>query len=268
MKHGAKGFTAALLWAFVFTGFSGGGIGERPSVMAAVAETVPVKVYRLILDPRSMTPVVLLSDLQEKKTMLIWIGPCEANAMQAAIDKTKPPRPQTHDLTETILLKTQWKIQRVVITHSKDGIYYASLFLEQEKNIVEIDARPSDSIVMALKFKAPIFVAKDLFLKMAASLEEQKPVAERYGLSVQELTPMLAESFSYDSTDGILVSDVRPGSQAEKDGVKRGDILIQIGKEAISDEITLNRSLAKERTPVSSKVFRNGKVRTITLHVK
>jgi bifunctional DNase/RNase len=266
MKQGAKRWAAAVLWGFVFTGFSAGGIETLPSAMAAVAETVPVKVYRLILDPRSMTPVVLLSDLQEERAMLIWIGPCEANAMQAAIDKTKPPRPQTHDLAETILLKTKWKIQKVVITHSKDEIYYASLFLEKEKDVMEIDIRPSDSIVMALKFKAPIFVAKDLFRKMAASLEEQKPIAERYGLSVQELTPMLAESFSYNSTGGILVSDVRPGSQAEKDGIQRGDILIQIGKEAISEEITLNQSLAKG--PAKATVFRNGKVRILTLHLK
>ncbi len=269
MKLGAKvSGGAAVLWVFVSMGFLGGGIEKLPSAMAATAETVPVKVYRLILDPRSMQPVVLLSDLQEEKAMMIWIGPCEANAMQAEMEKTRPPRPQTHDLAESILLQTEWKIQRVVITHSKDGIYYASLFLEKDKDILELDARPSDSIVMALKFKAPIFVAKNLFLEMAVSLEEQKPIAERYGISVQELTPMLAESFSYDSTEGILVSDVRKGSQAEKDGIKRGDILIQIGTEVMANEITLNRSLAKGKAPVKAKVFRNGKGRTLTLHFK
>ena len=91
-------------------------------------------------------------------------------------------------------------------------------------------------------------------------------MAERYGLSVQELTPMLAESFSYDAAEGILVSDVRKGSQAQKDGIKQGDILIQIGTEVISDEITLNRVLAKGKAPAQAKVFRNGKVRTITIH--
>ena len=268
MRLGAKVLAVGVLWVFVPMGFSGGGIGKLPLAMAAVGETVPVKAYQLILDPRSMQPVLLLSDLQEEKAMLIWIGPCEANAMQAEIDKTKPPRPQTHDLAETILLKTGWKIQKIVITHSKDGIYYASLFLEKEKTILEIDARPSDSIVMALKFNAPIFVAKDLFLTLAASLEEQKPMAERYGLSVQELTPLLAESFFYDSTEGILVSDVRKGSQAEKDGIKRGDILIRIGTEAVSDEITLNQSLGKIKAPVQAKIFRNKKVRSLTLRVK
>ena len=268
MRLEAKVLAAAVLWVLVSMEFPGAWIGISSSAMAAIDETVPVKVYRLILDPRSMQPVVLLSDLQEEKAMMIWIGPCEANAMQAELEKTKPPRPQTHDLAETIMRKAEWKIHKIVITHSKDGIYYASLFLEKEKNILEIDARPSDSIVMALKFKTPIFVAKNLFLEMAVSLEGQKPVAERYGLSVQELTPMLAESFSYDSSEGILVSDVRQGSQAEKDGVKRGDILIQIGTTVISDEIALNRSLAKGKTSSKAKVFRNGKVRTLTLHYK
>jgi S1-C subfamily serine protease len=134
--------------------------------------------------------------------------------------------------------------------------------------VLEIDARPSDCLVLALKFKAPILVAKDLFLEVAVPLEEHKPIAERYGLSVQELTPMLAESFSYDSTEGILVSDVRQGSQAEKDGMKRGDILIQIETEAISDEISLNQSLAKGKATAKAKVFRNGKARNLTLHLK
>ena len=268
MRLEAKVLAAAVLWVFVSMEFPGVGIENSPSAMAATAETVPVKVYRLILDPRSMQPVVLLSDLQEEKAMMIWIGPCEANAMQAELEKTKPLRPQTHDLAETIMLKTEWKIHKIVVTHSEGGIYYASLFLEKGEKIIEIDARPSDSIVMALKFKAPIFVAKHLFLEMAVSLEGQKPMAEGYGLTVQELTPMLAESFSYGSSEGILVSDVRQGSQAEKDGIKRGDILIQIGTTVISDEITLNRSLAKGKASAKAKVFRNGRVRTLTLHFK
>jgi bifunctional DNase/RNase len=268
MVLGGRSLAAAVLWILVSMGFPGEGIGELPSVTKKMPETLPVKIYRLILDPSSMQPVVLLTDLQEEKAMPIWIGPCEANAIQTEMEKVKPLRPQTHDLAQNILVRTGWKIQKIVITHSKDGIYYATLSLGREKTVLELDARPSDSLVLALKFNAPILVAKDLFREVAVSLEEHKPIAERYGLSVQELTPMLAESFSYDSTEGILVSDVRQGSQAEKDGMQRGDILIQIGTEAISDENSLNQSLAKGKATAKAKVFRNGKVRNLTLHFK
>jgi hypothetical protein len=118
MVLGGKSLAAAVLWILVFMGFPGEGIGELPSIAKKMQETLPVKIYRLILDPSSMQPVVLLTDLQEEKAMLIWIGPCEANAIQTEREKIKPPRPQTHDLAGNILVRTGWKIQKIVITHS------------------------------------------------------------------------------------------------------------------------------------------------------
>ncbi len=61
-------------------------------------ELLQVKIQRLIIDPSSNQPVVFLTDLQEERALLIWIGPCEANAMNAEMEGTRHPRPQTHDL--------------------------------------------------------------------------------------------------------------------------------------------------------------------------
>ncbi|MDP3040390.1 MAG: bifunctional nuclease family protein, partial [Deltaproteobacteria bacterium] len=162
-----------------------------PSISWEQKEFLQVKVHQLVIDPTTMQPVVFLADSLEERALPIWIGPFEANAINAVIQGTQPPRPLTHDLLENIIRKTNGKVQRIVITHSKDGIYYATMVVEKEGTMVEIDARPSDSIVMALKFKAPIYVSKNLFREMAIPLGEQKEIEERYGLSIQELTPLL-----------------------------------------------------------------------------
>jgi len=239
-----------------------------PSVPLEQKELLQVKVYQLGVDPVSLQPIVFLADALEERALPIWIGPFEANAIEAARQGTKPPRPQTHDLLENVIRKTKGKIQGVIITHSKDGIYYATMVMEKEGRMVEIDARPSDSIVMALKFKAPIFVSRNLFAAGAIPLGKEKEIEERYGLTIQELTPMLAESFSFGSTRGVLVSDVRQGSSAEKDGLQRGDIFTKMGEEAILDIISFKAALAKSKETVPARVFRKGKFLSLTLHLK
>lgn len=239
-----------------------------PSVPLEQKELLQVKVHQLVVDPTSMQPVVFLADSLEERALPIWIGPFEANAIEAAMQGSKPPRPQTHDLLENVIRRTKGKIQRVVITHSKDGIYYATLLMEKEGIMVEIDARPSDSIVMALKFKAPIFVSRKLFAAGAIPLGKEKEIEERYGLTIQELTPMLAESFSFGSTQGILVSDVRQGSPSEKDGLQRGDIFVKVGEETIVDGTSFKAALAKSQAAVKARVFRKGQFLSLTLHLK
>lgn len=231
-------------------------------------DLLQVKIHKLTMDPASMQPVVFLTDSKEERVLPIWIGPCEANAMNAEMEGIQHPRPLTHDLAGRIIQKLKAKIQRMIITHSKDGIYYATLVLEREGSVMEIDARPSDSIVLALKSKAPIFVSKTLFAQMSVPLGEPKGIEEKYGLTIQDLTPSLAQSFSYKSSHGALVSEVRPGSSAEKDGLQRGDILVEVGEEAITDTKSLGAALAKSKPPVKAKIFRKGNFLSLTLHPK
>jgi predicted metalloprotease with PDZ domain len=160
------------------------------------------------------------------------------------------------------------KVQKIIITHSRDGVYYAALVLEREGKTLEIDARPSDSMVLAQKTKAPIFVAKKLFQEMSVPLKEEKGAEDRYGMTAQELTSSLAQSFSFKSSRGVLVSDVRAGSPAEKDGLQRGDIIAEIGGEAIPDLKGLQTALSKMKGPVKAKVFRKGGFISLTFHGK
>ena len=231
-------------------------------------ELLEVKVYRLIIDPASKQPVVFLADSLEERALPIWIGPFEANAIYSELEGIKNRRPSTHDLLERVIQKAHGKIRKIVITHQQDGIYYAHIMLEKAGSLVEIDARPSDSIVMALKFKVPIFVSKTLFKDMAIPLGDQKEIEEQYGLTLQDLTPSLAQSFSFGSTHGILVSDVRKGSRAEKDGVERGDIFVEIGGRSIMSMISFKDALEQNKSPIQARIFRKANFLSITLHPK
>lgn len=229
-------------------------------------DLLEVKIYRLVVDPSSMQPVVLLVDPSGEMVMPIWIGPNEAAAIQGELEGTKPPRPMTHDLLERVIQRFNGTVRRIIITQEKEGIYYAIIVLEKDRTPLELDARPSDSIAMALKFKAPIFISRSLFKEKAVFIQEQKNVEESYGLTIQELTPILAESFSFKKGKGVLIADVKEGSQAEKDGIQRGDILVEIGEQITEDVAAVRSALAKMKGLATVKIFREGSFSTLTLN--
>jgi bifunctional DNase/RNase len=231
-------------------------------------ELLEVKVHQLLKDPTSKQPVVFLVDSLEERALLIWISFFEADAIHSEMQGIKHRRPLTHDLLERIIQKVNGKIHRIVITHIEEGIFYATIVLEKGDTFLEIDARPSDSIVMALKFKAPIFVSKDLFKEMAIPLDGQEEIEKQYGLTIQDLTPSLVQVFSFPETHGVLVSDVRKGSDAEKDGIKRGDIFVEVGGRAVEDVTIMKDALATTKTPVEATIFRKAHFLKITLHPK
>ncbi len=241
---------------------------SAPPAVAAGKDLIQVKIQKLGLDPNSGQPVVFLADAGEERALPIWIGPCEANALNTELEGTKPPRPLTHDLTERIIQSLKGKIQRVIITRVKDGIYYATLVMEKEGSSVEVDARPSDCIVLARKSKAAIFVAKDLFQEMSVPLQERKRAEETYGITVQELTPPLALSFSFPASKGVLVADVREGSRAEKDGLQRGDILVEAAGKGIPDVQSFRTALSDSEAILKARVFRKGGFVSLNLNPK
>ena len=225
-----------------------------------------VKVHRLIIDPKSEKPVVILADGNEEQALMIWIDYFEARAIYMERQGVDFKRPLTHDLLERLIQKTHSKINKIIITHVKENTYYAVIELDIDGSSVRIDARPSDSIVMALKFKTPIFVSKKLFKEMAVALEEQPDISEKYGLSIQNLTPELSEYFSFGFTTGVLVTDVRNGSGAEKDGVKNGDIFISIENHDVEDVISFRKNIVQGQAPIKAKIFRNRQFLIIHLY--
>jgi S1-C subfamily serine protease len=135
-------------------------------------------------------------------------------------------------------------------------------------SVVEIDARPSDSIVLALKFKVPIYVDKHLFKNMALPLGDRPGVEEQYGLKLQDLSPSIAQYFSFESTEGVLVSEVHKGSHADKDGIAVGDIIVDIDGKVIADVRSMVDALKQNKPSLAAKIFRKDRYLTITLHLK
>jgi len=103
----------------------------------------------------------------DEKTFVIYVDHSVGNAIQMTLDGVKKDRPLTHDLIGSILLGLGTRLERVVINDARDKTFFARIFLTMDNElgtkIVEIDARPSDSIVLALQHKRPIYVARAVF---------------------------------------------------------------------------------------------------------
>lgn len=120
--------------------------------------------------------MVVLEEMDGPRLIPIWIGPAEGNSIAMFLNRIQLPRPMTHDLMISLLDSLEVKISKVVITDLKDSTFYASIFLKKDGNeIQEIDARPSDSIALALRSSAPLFVDETVFEKCEPLL---KPISK------------------------------------------------------------------------------------------
>jgi bifunctional DNase/RNase len=256
------------LWLIAST-CSSGEMPAKESASAALGkeELVRVSIQKLIVDPATQNPVVTLSDPDKKRALFIWIGPSEARAIYAELQGIHHFRPLTHDLLANVINEFNGAVHRIVITHAKENVFYATIMIEKDGSLVEIDARPSDSLVMALKFEAPVFVTKTLFERMSLPLEEKAEIEAEYGIALQELTPELSEYLSFPSKRGVMVSGIRKGSQAAKDGLETGDIIVDIGGQPIEDVSSMKKVFAETKTPVKAGIFRNSRSMTFTLHL-
>ncbi len=106
----------------------------------------------------------------DEKTFVIYVDPGIGTAISMTINGVKKDRPLTHDLIGSMFLGLGVDLKRVVINDVSEGTFYARIILEMkneiESKIVELDARPSDSIVLALQQKKPIHVAHSVFDNM------------------------------------------------------------------------------------------------------
>ncbi|HEY3398742.1 MAG TPA: bifunctional nuclease family protein [Armatimonadota bacterium] len=129
---------------------------------------VEMFVYRVALDVEQGTAVVLLTEEEPVQRLLpIWIRVFEAQAIAMELHGETPPRPYTHDLMAAIVAAVGWRLDHISITDLRDTTFYAVLSLEQDGQVVEVDARPSDSIALALRCDARIYVADDVLEKAA-----------------------------------------------------------------------------------------------------
>lgn len=125
---------------------------------------VEVSVSRLGLDGSSNTYVVVLREAEGERVLPIWIGQAEAESILLQINSVPRERPLTHDLCKTLILGLGGELRRVHITRVTNGTYFAEMHIARADGLVTIDARPSDSIAVALRCGAPIFADDSLLI--------------------------------------------------------------------------------------------------------
>ncbi len=128
--------------------------------MSAPADEIRMYVSALLLDPESKVPIVLLRDEAREFLLPIWIGVFEANAIAMTIEGVEAPRPMTHDLLLGSIRGLGGEIVRIVITELKDSTFFSRIHVRQDGRALEIDARPSDAIALALRAEAPFFATR------------------------------------------------------------------------------------------------------------
>ena len=158
---------------------------------------VPVTIAKLGLDSVSNAYVVLLQERNGERVLPIWIGRPEAESIAVQISGVKHERPMTHDLCQLIIAGLGATLRRVQVTRLQNGTFFAELHLERGGGApVIVDARPSDSIAIALRLDAPIYVSEALLggdqedgLPEPAGRDDDTLSAEKLQRHLEQLRP-------------------------------------------------------------------------------
>jgi bifunctional DNase/RNase len=121
-----------------------------------------------------MQRVVVLKERTSERYLLIWIGNPEAGAIALALQGVPPPRPLTHDLLKAVIESLGARVVSIIVNDLVDNTFYARIMLEIDGHEVDVDARPSDAIALALRTQAPIYVSEKV-LDEAGIVADSEP---------------------------------------------------------------------------------------------
>lgn len=147
---------------------------------------VEVKVQSLGLDQASQTPVVILQEIEGERVLPIWIGPGEASAIAMELAGMKFGRPLTHDLAASLVKGLGGVLTRVIISRVQDNTYYAEMVIQRGDEVISIDARPSDSIAIALRLHSRLFTTDALLASTAIELTSSDDADSEMDLAAPE----------------------------------------------------------------------------------
>ncbi len=155
---------------------------------------IHVRLASLSVDATTNQPVIILRPIEQTadpvRMLPIWIGHPEATAILLALQGVQPPRPMTHDLLRSIVESLDAVVARVEITRVESGTFFASVVLRAEERTVAVDARPSDSIALAIRTGSPIFVAEEV-LDAAAVIEVEEEAGVNEEAEVEQFREFL-----------------------------------------------------------------------------
>lgn len=151
-----------------------------------------MEVHGVNIDMVSNQPVIILKDAGTSRFLPIWIGQFEATSILLELQGVKPARPLTHDLLTSIIGDLRAEIDHIVINDLRDGTFYARIHLRTNGTELEVDARPSDAIALAVRAHVPIY-AEELVLEKAAVAGdeggENDEVVERFREFLDSVKP-------------------------------------------------------------------------------
>ena len=134
-----------------------------------------VEVVAVMVDQSTQQPTVLLQGKRDKRSVALAIGLAEATGIAVPLQGVTPPRPLTHDLFLTLFGRLNVTLTRVVITDLRDDIFYAIVYLNAGGPELQLDARPSDAIALAIRAKVPVLVEERVFDKAGSSAPPRRP---------------------------------------------------------------------------------------------
>jgi bifunctional DNase/RNase len=149
---------------------------------------VPMTIKGLMLDPISNSPIVVLKNESDSVFLPIWVGIFEANAIALRLEDVETPRPMTHDLLTNIISDVEGHVTQVVINDLVESTFYARIFMTLGTRELEIDARPSDALALALRTDAPIFVDQSV-LDQAQTLTAEEGQDDKLRKWFEQLKP-------------------------------------------------------------------------------
>ncbi|MFZ5573233.1 MAG: bifunctional nuclease family protein [Thermodesulfobacteriota bacterium] len=117
-----------------------------------------VNIAGLTLDQASNTPIIILKTIDMEDSIPIWIGLLEATSIASVLQEIHFDRPMSHDLFKNFIVEMAVAVEKVAVCDLRDNTFFAKIYFKAQERDFCMDARPSDAIAMALRFKAPIFV--------------------------------------------------------------------------------------------------------------
>ena len=219
-------------------------------------QTVLMKIAGIRGSRASGQVIVILKEEEGLRILPIVVGDDQALAIHLGYEGLPAPRPLTHDLMAQILKAVETQVEKIVITDLREGTYYAEVVLQHSQKMHTVDARPSDAIALALRVEAPIYCNVQL-LQQEAGVEGEADlpphtVAPGWGFTVQNLTPSLAQFFG--RKDGVLISEVRSDSPADRAGLRAGDVIIRANEVAVEELRTFAAQLADQKSAASLSI--------------
>ena len=211
----------------------------------AADEVVRMEVRQITMDPLNRAPVVILAGAG--RVLPIWIGTAEASSIARALAGERLSRPDTHDLIGNLLEGLAAKPERVTITELRDNTFFAVITLKSARGRIDVDSRPSDAIAVALRTGTPIYATPQVLERSVSlhhpTLGTDDSVAMLLGMHVQDMTAELARLFATRGREGVLVAHVERDSPASRLGIRRGDVITSVDRQAVRNTRELKRIL-------------------------